>query len=408
MSDDKPRIVSASSRRIAGGDGLRALACLLVLGAHLFQESSYQASNIFESLIARGSMAVPLFFVLSGFLLSLSFWNGFHNGTGCPDLKVYAAKRLGRIVPGFFICVTILAVADGFYTSNWGIFAYTTTVTFTNVYISSTYFPVWDRPLWALALEIQFYMMLPLFALGIYRLRSVWSVRLYWMVVVTLLVVGQWMLATFADRIETAVGNTSIFAADTWSTLRNPFVMFAHFLFGFLAADVYLTMRRVQDSRSPEPGEKAGWPINRYDVIAVVAMVLFLTVNYVRGPFYSPLWFMDLGWPAFPILISTMILSMAFSRSVGRLLDCRMMRWLATISFGLYMWHLPILLKLRSIWPRPIDNRIDLLWFAIAVFVCACAVGQVSYTLVEEPVIRWIRRYSEKRKALRRASGCHR
>ena len=92
--------------RIPGADGLRALACLLVVWHHTTQrfnpESSAQLIQSIHFFGMRAEVGVSLFFVLSGCLLSLPFWNSFVNAERMPSLKVYLINRGARIVPAFW------------------------------------------------------------------------------------------------------------------------------------------------------------------------------------------------------------------------------------------------------------------------------------------------------------------
>ena len=72
-------IEKLSTSRLAGADGLRAIACLLVVWHHTAQklnpENVSPIVGALHFLGMRGEVGVSLFFVLSGCLLSLPFWS---------------------------------------------------------------------------------------------------------------------------------------------------------------------------------------------------------------------------------------------------------------------------------------------------------------------------------------------
>src|SRR2546430_2063210 len=107
----------ASCRYIAGLDGLRAIAALAVFGVHLQQMTGLKGSFgpfDVERLLANGNTGVCLFFMLSGFLLSLPFYGSQavlqHGSSGMGWSIGYAIRRIGRIVPVYYLALTALIV----------------------------------------------------------------------------------------------------------------------------------------------------------------------------------------------------------------------------------------------------------------------------------------------------------
>jgi peptidoglycan/LPS O-acetylase OafA/YrhL len=92
--------------RSSGLDGLRAFAALLVVAFHLKTVSGVSFGPL-DPIIRGGDTGVNLFFALSGYLLYRPFVRGH------VDLVGYAAKRSGRILPGYFVALIGLAVLTG-------------------------------------------------------------------------------------------------------------------------------------------------------------------------------------------------------------------------------------------------------------------------------------------------------
>lgn len=106
-------MTDASAQRLAGLDGLRALAILLVFlrhSAHVFlraQDIDPPQSPLWN-LMLNGWIGVDLFFILSGYLITASLLRSERH-----DWKIYAQKRVLRIVPAY-VGVLLLCVIGAF------------------------------------------------------------------------------------------------------------------------------------------------------------------------------------------------------------------------------------------------------------------------------------------------------
>jgi len=98
--------------RFPGMDGLRALAASGVLLVHVALISGYafrQRDGI-GPYLARAELGVALFFLISGFLLYRPFVAAAYDERPAPALRRYARRRLLRIVPAYWVALTVLAV----------------------------------------------------------------------------------------------------------------------------------------------------------------------------------------------------------------------------------------------------------------------------------------------------------
>ena len=135
---------------------LRGLAISLVFAYHAWGisfgegDSSTPLPLVF---FAAGQTGVTLFFVLSGFLLSLPWlrWAKDKSEKG-PNIRAYYGARLLRILPLYFLWVLLAAVLTGEWSN--------ALKAFTFQFIGFDMFPygiVW----WTLTTEVQFYLVLP-------------------------------------------------------------------------------------------------------------------------------------------------------------------------------------------------------------------------------------------------------
>lgn len=111
--------MDASRHRIAYIDGLRAVAVLAVLAHHAIGYALYSPFSPIGRFAIYGARGVELFFVLSGFCLSYPVLRRFHEGHAAFDIKDYAAKRIVRIVPPYWIAIAFV-VAFGLTLTHYG------------------------------------------------------------------------------------------------------------------------------------------------------------------------------------------------------------------------------------------------------------------------------------------------
>lgn len=377
--------------RVVGADTVRALATLWVFAGHLFVvEPALKTLNVPGlPVLMSGYMGVAAFFVLSGFLLSMPFWRAHRAGVGLPCLKTYALRRVARIVPEYFVCVFVLAVISGAFASRWGVIQVAGCLTFTNTLLPGTYMPAWNPPLWSISIEMMFYLMLPLVAVGVFWLRGKVNARVCVLALMAGIAAAQAVLLWAAPSLESAVGEPAFFSAGSSATTKNAVVLFAHFLVGVIAADVYLA----------GPLRMAVGRFNRYDLLALAAAAVI--VGSLAGARTLPgIGYMHYQWPMFPTLIGVLLVSLPRSATVGNVIETRFIRSTAALSYGIYIWHVPILYALKSHWPTTPDGRIG--WFplfAAATLASSYAVAWLSYRFVGKPALDRLKKREDRRQA---------
>lgn len=152
-------------------DGLRAAAVLMVVATHSAFWTGRYVRGPGVTLLSRLEVGVAIFFVLSGFLLARPWLIALATGTARPSVRVYAWRRLLRIMPAYLLAVVVAFVlVPG--TPGPGVMDLLRHLTFTQVYEIG-----WLRSgltqTWSLCIEVTFYALLPLLAAVGWR----WSKR---------------------------------------------------------------------------------------------------------------------------------------------------------------------------------------------------------------------------------------
>ncbi|MFC0313900.1 acyltransferase family protein [Gordonia phosphorivorans] len=355
-----PRPIHNSASYLPALDGLRALAVVFVVLYHLDVPG-----------FSGGLLGVGMFFTLSGFLIT-SLLISSHEKTGGLGLRTFWIRRFRRLVPAVVLVLAAtlitaaIAVPDKFtgylwesltalfYVNNW----YT-------IASSTSYFDRFGGPsplghLWSLSIEEQFYLLWPLILAGLYL---VIKRRLG----ITLVIVGM-ALASFYllyDLASPAFDNTR--AYEGTDTRAGGLLLGAALAFWWPARKhrVTHTQRCWLDV--------AG--------LAGVAAIVYLvvTTNDNSMSLYS--------WGLLVLTLATMgILAAAVAPQtlVASILSLAPLRWIGERSYGLYLWHMPVVAFL------PLAVRTDSPWFsALLVIAVTTLLASLSWRYVEDPIRRY-------------------
>src|SRR5512146_1260250 len=168
------RPLGSGSGEIAALDGLRALAALSVLVYHAMSVAgakTFIAGHDFTWTYFYTESGVDLFFTLSGFLLFLPNARAILDGRTGPRARAFYRRRALRILPAYYACLGIVALAEtlmgaGPSAGNIG----------AHLALLHDISPAFNRtisgPFWTLAVEWQFYLVLPLIAWVVARFSA--------------------------------------------------------------------------------------------------------------------------------------------------------------------------------------------------------------------------------------------
>jgi peptidoglycan/LPS O-acetylase OafA/YrhL len=173
--------------RVASLTGVRAVAALLVVGTHAAYTTGKYTHGYWGLVGARLEIGVPIFFVLSGFLLFRPWVKSAATGAPWPSVKRYARHRVRRIMPAYVVTVLIayllyhFRIAEPNPGHTWlGLIRnLTLTQIYTDGYLGK-YLHQGLTQMWSLAVEASFYVILPLLAYVLIVLicRRQWRPRL--------------------------------------------------------------------------------------------------------------------------------------------------------------------------------------------------------------------------------------
>jgi len=155
-------------RRLATVDALRAIAALSVVGYHLAFVLGGFGEATWGSYFQQLNIGVPLFFLISGFLLYRPYVLARLEDRPAPSTSRYALRRALRILPAYWVALTVLAVLHG----RDEVFSGTGPITYYGLlqgYDADTVTGGIGQA-WTLSVEVAYYVVLPFLAIGIARL----------------------------------------------------------------------------------------------------------------------------------------------------------------------------------------------------------------------------------------------
>jgi peptidoglycan/LPS O-acetylase OafA/YrhL len=346
-----------------GLDGLRALAVFAVIAYHL---------NL--PFVPGGFLGVTLFFVLSGYLITdllLSEWRL----KGRIEFRSFFIRRAKRLLPSVFVLLICLSgyvtvfqpellttlksefLSSALFFSNWWYI-------FTDVpYFGSYATPRLLTHLWSLAVEAQFYIIWPfLLFLGRRYIQKKWIQ----------------IAVTAAVTVFSALLMAALFrpGADPSRVYYGTDTRAFSLLLGALLAFVF------PSSKLSQPEQKRRTLILA-DIVGFIALASILFMSYYITQYDDFLYFG--GMFVFSAASALLIGAAANPYTVvGKVFSWKPLRFLGTISYGIYLWHFPIIALTNALVP---STRINVV---LCVFQIAASIllASASYYLIENPMRR--------------------
>jgi len=358
-----------ATRRVGALDGLRVLAMLAIVIYH---------ANV--SWLPGGFLGVTVFFTLSGYLITDALLREVKRNGGSIDVFGFYARRLRRLVP-LMICVvacTALACAlfaPGLLAKMRGD-AIPALLFYENWYYivrEQSYFAASGLPspithFWFLSVIVQFYLVWPwvvLFLTRVIRSRST-SARIVAVMALASAILAAVLFDPSGDPSRVYYGT------DT---------RLAEILVGAWLAFVWPTdgMTGFGKAFVERLGTVASTIITDLLAVAALGAIGFLCVK-TNG--YSPILYRG-GLLGVSVLTSIVIAAIVRPSSVLALpLGIPPLVELAKRSFGIYLWHYPLLLIMN-----PATRTTALPWWGWALEALAIIVAvELSWRLIEEPI----------------------
>ncbi|MEO3786542.1 acyltransferase [Actinocorallia sp. B10E7] len=362
---------------LAALDGLRAAAILLVVCTHVGAATGANWwGGIPWRMIGNGTVGVPIFFVLSGFLLYRPFARAALGDTDLPAVRGYLRRRALRVLPAYWLMLPFgLLVAENARAGQP--FTWLQLVTLTHIYDPDRW---WEgeslSSIWSLAVEAFFYLLLPLLAWAMHRWGRGSARRLLAMALgLAAVSLAQAMIVRYAFDLKV------VFYLEPL-----PPRTLGYFGLGMALAVMAERPGRWAARIGAAPG--VGWVI----ALCLLALVATPLGTPLSGPQSAHQYLVaGLLFPAIAVAAvapAALAPGHPFTRAV---LGNRVAAGFGRISYGVFLWHTPILMAWYRWTGRPMF--LGDFWLVLGVVLpLSLLVAVLSHDLVEQPLQRFARR----------------
>lgn len=347
-------------RYISGLDGLRAISVLAVILYHLHID-----------WIDGGFLGVTVFFVLSGYLITDILVNEFERN-GKIDFKKFWIKRFRRLLPALIIMLVFIAswitlfqrsflvglreeiLAAFVYVSNWYY-----------VFQEHSYFTKFAPPsplqhMWSLAVEEQFYIVWPiLMLLALKFIPSKGKIAVF--ILLLSFISAEAMAFMFTPDIDPS---RVYFGTDTRAF---------SLLLGAALAMVWPSAKLSNNVTS-----ELRKTLNITGLVSLVALIVMMVFIQEDGTFlyYGGMY---LASAVTAVLIAVIVHP---ASSIGKLFSFKPLLWIGVRSYGIYIWHFPIIVLLGIAVKTETISGTKIVIALLLTFI----LSSLSWHFVEEPI----------------------
>jgi peptidoglycan/LPS O-acetylase OafA/YrhL len=328
--------------------GIRGVFSVYVMLYHFVGDRFFKATGGFLGIIGNGYLAVDLFFILSGFIMSYVYADKMSRGLDFGMTRDFYAARFARIYPLYIFILLLVMVFSGF---DFSLFDVLSNVSFSQVFFNNSIIGV----SWSLSAEMVVYLLFPVLLFVLSKTKKS---------VVVSAVVAIFSLACISYSGVGIKGGMDVVSG--WLALVR---CLAEYILGISG---FLIFRSIGSARK--------WTSLCTDLLSVAAIFL--------------LCFRGCDFPV--VLVMFIIITMlplgkaSFS---SRILSLGPVYYVGQISYSIYLWH-----SVNSTYFLSAFQRLNFhikdnpYFFKMALIVETVALAVLTYHFVEVPCRRYLKR----------------
>lgn len=372
-------------------DGVRAISILIVVWFHFWQQSWLMPIvgdfNI-DWIPRNGALLVDMMILISGFCLFLPYARSMVYGTQAPSAKTFYVKRGARILPSYYFSVFLILFLFALPLKEFASrsFMWMDILTHTFFVHNFSYETLigtkLNGVLWTVAVEVQFYLLFPLLAKW-FQKRPLLTYS------------GMTLLGLISsDLISKNFGQLA-----QGLYVNHTLTFFSVFANGMLGAWVYISITK---DKHPIKAEQFFYILMTIGGLLLFKILCEHHMCFPNGKQWQVKYRFVLSL-IYLLILFGVLLSQQYCRF---LLGNRLMKFLAGISFNLYIWHQYIAVKLKAFripyWegdtaPNQLGDKPWMWKYMLLCILISLIVAILATYLIEKPISRLIlRRYDKK------------
>jgi peptidoglycan/LPS O-acetylase OafA/YrhL len=384
--------------------GLRFVAAMCVVLGHAIPKivPFTKTPELVELLSQLAAEGMSLFFVLSGFVI---YYN--YSGTlgGATRLYNFFVARFARLYPLYFVCMCYDLMRLTYAGLPAARIALPYYATLTQSWI---YRPIGDNSLiyqfgsipqitWSISTEWFFYLVFPLACIAISHLttlgRTLWTAAALVAVTTTIMAT----LTAHSDAIFTyglntfgRVGADQQDSVYRWLMYFSPYARIYEFFLGCLCAAIFMKL----DTPPSAAEERCGSYLTAGAILAVAMMHWLMFGLESHAPWHHVVQGLHMNFGFAPFLAVLIFCCARYRNVVVRIMASPTLVLCGEASYSLYLLHLLIIDAFQNGAPVALNWHAALIAFSRLIVVIAASVGLsiVSWSVIEVPCRRWIRR----------------
>ncbi len=387
-------------RHFGGFDGLRAIAAVSILVLHTGFSSGFTARSTFGIYTSRLEIGVSVFFLISGFLLYRPFAISHLAGRPSPNSRRFWERRLLRIVPAYWLALTLLTYVFHLVQMGPGWQQVVIHYGFLQIYFPTAVFFGIPQA-WSVCTEMSFYLFLPIYAAAVgFRRRAHERQLVREVVGLSVLVIVSFLFRWWSLYIPfTKIVNGQTVGTCYPNCLTH--APFSRLMVNWLPARLDLfaagMLLAVLSAWWSEHGAEPSWLARRWMpwVAWAGAACAYWATSHLGIP-TTPLF---VATPVKAIVMQTLYAIFAFllllpavfgpegKGLVRRFLGCWPVASLGVISYGIYLWHLNLIDQVLS-WTGWVAGACPYWELVLAVMGITVVAASISYFGLERPVLK--------------------
>jgi len=370
---------AVDGQRFEGLDALRGIAAVSIVAFHavgIYARGSAPDAAI-RPWVAHLDVGVPVFFLLSGFLLYRPFLRARLSGDELR-MAAYAWRRALRIAPAYWVALTVATLVLG----TAGVFTVTGVPRyfgFLQAYDADTVAGGLPQA-WTLCVEVAFYLLLPVWALAVRRVLGAGTLRCELRALAALATTS----IAFKVIVLAFVTGPHVTATDPWLIALPAFAD----MFALGMGLAVLSVRWQAGAGTPKRLERSAWAWWAAAVVLFAVAARAAGLEHVDPRGFTPVQALTRHALYAAIALCALVPAVLGTGLPGRVLRTGAGRVAGRLSYGIYLYHLMVLSLLGRWDLSSLEGRVHpyVLWFG-ATLAASALLAEASSRLVERPAL---------------------